>query len=93
MNRVPPPDTLPARSGLLRRLQLQRPLGADGGNGVLIDQILLPVGGEHHDERIKSADGAPHLEAVHQEHGDGTPLPAGLGEEDLLKVVDFLHMM
>ena len=36
------------------------------------------------------SDAAPHLKAVHQEHGNRPALPAGLGEKNFLEVVNFL---
>ena len=47
--------------------------------------------GEDHGEGVKAGDIAPHLKPVHQKDGDGAAVPADLGEEDLLKIVGFLH--
>ena len=37
-----------------------------------VTMFLLPaVAVQHHHKGVKPRDGAPHLEAVHQKHGDG----------------------
>ena len=59
---------------------------------MLIDHLLLAVGGQDDGKGVKAGDIAPHLKAVHEEHGDAPVLPADLGEENLLEVVGFLHM-
>ena len=59
---------------------------------MFVDHLLFAVGGQDHGEGVKSGDIAPHLKAVHQEHGDAPVLPADLGEENLLEVVGLLHM-
>ena len=76
-----------------RIAQGHRPLRDDGGNGVFINDLLLSIAGQHYSKGVKSGDIAPHLKAVHQKHGDGPAVPADLGQEDLLKVVGFLHDM
>ncbi|MPN35926.1 hypothetical protein SDC9_183429 [bioreactor metagenome] len=43
----------------------------DGGDGVLVDDLLLSLRGEDDDEGVEPCDVAAKLEAVHKKHGDG----------------------
>ena len=56
----------------------------DGGDGVFVDDLLLAVGAEHHGKAVKTGHGAPQLKAIHEEHGHGDILLAGLCEKDFL---------
>ncbi len=58
---------------------------------VLIDHLLFAVAGQHHGEGVESSHIAPHLVAIHEKNGDGAAVTAHLGEENFLKIVDFLH--
>ena len=58
-----------ALEGVLPLGQIHAPAGADGGDGVLVDQVLPPLRGEHHGKGVEACDGAPHLEAVDQKYG------------------------
>ena len=56
----------------LRRLFLQRvscgsqrPDGGQGGDGVLVDHLLLAIGNQYHHKAVIACDSAPELEAVH----------------------------
>ena len=79
------------QAGLL--LQRDGVNGNDGGNSVLIDDLLLAVGVQHHGEAVKARHHAPQLKAVHQKDGQGNTLLAGLSEENFLKVVALLHIV
>ena len=60
---------------------------------MLIDDLLLAVGVQHHGEAVKARHHAPQLKAVHQKDGQGNALLAGLSEKDFLKVVVLLHIV
>jgi hypothetical protein len=45
---------------------LQRPDGRQGGDGMLIDHLLLAVGHQHHHAAVKARDDPPKLEAIHE---------------------------
>ena len=86
----------PRRTLCLRRLvlpQLHGPHRRDGGDGVLVDDLLPALGVQNDHEAVEAGDDAPQLEPVDQEHGHGDVLLAGAGEKDLLKVVCLLHIV
>ena len=60
---------------------------------MLINHLLLAVGGKKDHKCVKAGDPAPELVAVHQEKGDVEAVLAGLGEKLVLEVVGLLHNM
>ena len=65
--------------------------GAHRRDGVLIDEVLLAVCGEDHGKGVEARDGAPHLEAVHQEHGHRRLIAPDAGQEHVLEIGCFCH--
>ena len=62
-------------------------LRGDGGDGVLVNELLFSVGVDHYDKGVKPGDVPANLKPVHQKNGDGAALPAQLGEDDFLQIV------
>ena len=58
---------------------------------MLVDELLLAFGVQHHGEAVKASHDAVELKAVHQKHGDGEPVLPGLVEKSVLKILGFLH--
>ncbi|SCJ52640.1 Uncharacterised protein [uncultured Blautia sp.] len=51
---------------------------------MFVNDLLPAVAVQHHHKGVKPRDGAPHLEAVHQKHGDGQLVPSGPEEKQVL---------
>ena len=72
------------QQGSFLRRQVHAPDRRDGGNRVLIDDLLSAVTVQDHHKGVKARDDAPHLKAVHQEHGDRHLVPFGSKKKNVL---------
>ena len=61
--------------------------GHDGRNGVLVDQLRMPIATQQHAEIIEPGDHALQLDAVHQEDGERNFGFADVIEEGVLQVL------
>jgi len=64
-----------------------------GGDGVLVDDLLMAIAIEQHAERIKTGNYSPQLDAVTQEDRDRRSLALQVLEERVLKTMNLMSML
>jgi hypothetical protein len=62
--------------------------GRRGGDGVLVDDLLMTIAIEQHAERVKTGNYSPQLDAVAQEDRDQRSLALQVLEERVLKAMN-----
>jgi hypothetical protein len=73
------------------KIEADRRRRHDGGNGVLINDLLFFIGFNHDDDAVEASDESLELKPINQKYRDGYAVPAGLVQEGILQVDVISH--
>ena len=64
----------------------QRPDGCEGGDGMLVDHLLLAVTDQNHHKAVVTGDHTTELKPIHQEQRYGNLVPAAFLQDGVLQI-------